>query len=144
MNLPPLRKKLSRYWTDSIRNKMPTVLLSMLIGTYLDLFFVGKGIYTFPVRPLPTIFSINIFFPLIGLPIFTVGFLHLCQKVKRWNKPVLIFLLSLIMATFEKFAEKIGYFSHIETWKHSYSFFGYLIFLLIILLYDRFNRQLRN
>ncbi|WP_304625746.1 CBO0543 family protein [Sporosarcina sp. JAI121] len=48
---------------------LPSVLLASLLGTYLDLYFVGKRLYEFPVRPFAEIFSINIAFTLIVLPL---------------------------------------------------------------------------
>ncbi|KDE47303.1 hypothetical protein DI43_09600 [Geobacillus sp. CAMR12739] len=40
---------------------MASALLASWAGTYLDLYFVGKGLYTFPKRPFPSVFSIDIF-----------------------------------------------------------------------------------
>lgn len=57
-------------------------MLGSLLGTYLDLYFVGKGLYEFPTRPLSPIFSINIAFTLIALPLFTMVFLLICSKKK--------------------------------------------------------------
>ncbi|WP_353738295.1 CBO0543 family protein [Peribacillus asahii] len=79
-------KKRFFYETKHISVVIPTILLASLIGTYLDLYFVGKGIYHFPKRPLSEIFPINIFFTLIGLPLFVGLYIYVCQKVNVWKK----------------------------------------------------------
>ncbi|HHY74317.1 MAG TPA: hypothetical protein GX497_14050 [Bacillus bacterium] len=108
------------------------MLLASLLGTYLDLFFVGKGLYSFPIRPLPAIFSIHIAFTLVVLPVFAAVFLVVCNRLKSWKKAGLIILLSLIIAVAESWAESNGLLVHHQSWEHHYSFFGYMMFLTII------------
>ncbi|MBP3040816.1 hypothetical protein J9303_15095, partial [Bacillaceae bacterium Marseille-Q3522] len=74
---------------------MSAILVATLVGTYLDLYFVGKGYYSFPHRPMPAVFSIHVFYTLIGVPIISGGFLYLCSKMKILQRVLLIFLLSL-------------------------------------------------
>ncbi|WP_281177274.1 CBO0543 family protein [Peribacillus loiseleuriae] len=62
-------------------NFLPSILLASLLGTYLDLYFIGKGFYSFPIRPMSTVFSINIAFTLIGLPLLIGVFLYACNKM---------------------------------------------------------------
>ncbi|WP_111645749.1 CBO0543 family protein [Paranoxybacillus vitaminiphilus] len=109
-----------------------TILFASWLGTYLDLYFVGKQWYSFPVRPYSNIFTINIAFTLLGLPILTTFFLYFIEKMKTWKKGVFIVTISLIMMLSEKQSEAIGWFVHNDQWKHSYSFFGYVLFMTII------------
>jgi hypothetical protein len=52
--------------------------------------------------------------------------------MKTWKKGIFIVTISLIMMLSEKQSEAIGWFAHNEQWEHSYSFFGYLLFMTII------------
>ncbi|PGZ96118.1 hypothetical protein COE51_17880 [Bacillus pseudomycoides] len=109
-----------------------TIIFSCLIGTYLDLLFVSKQMYAFPVRPFPQIFTINIAFTLLILPVFTVFFLRIVKTLPTFSKIIFIILIGLCMSISEQFAEQLGWFTHSEGWHHSYSFFGYTIFMLLI------------
>jgi hypothetical protein len=102
------------------------------MGTYLDLYFVGKQWYRFPIRPYPSIFTINILFTLIGLPILTTFFLYFMEKIKTWKKAVFIIISSLVMMLGEIQSESIGWFAHHHHWEHIYSFLGYLLFMTIV------------
>jgi hypothetical protein len=84
------------------------------------------------MRPFPEIFSINIAFTLMGLPLFTGFFLLVCQKVSLWKKVGLVLVLSLLMSMAEKKAEAWGLFIHHESWKHIYSLIGYTLYLTTI------------
>ena len=55
LNLQPLQKK---SFPSLIKEFGPTVFLAILLGTYLDLYFVGKKMYMFPMRPFPEVFSL--------------------------------------------------------------------------------------
>ncbi|WP_409972686.1 CBO0543 family protein [Bacillus sp. Bva_UNVM-123] len=138
-NLPVSRKKRLRYGID-IKKYIPSILLGSLISTYLDLYFIGKGMYYFPHRPLPSIFSINIIFLLIGLPLLIILFLIVCEKINGWKKLMFILFISLSMAVFEKFSESLGYFVHDDSWKHIYSLFGYFTFFTFIYFFNRINK----
>lgn len=108
---------------------MSILFLASLIGTYLDLYFVGKGMYTFPKRLLSEVFTINLPFTLFILPLFTFITILIIRDlswVKRWG---ILILISLIFPVFERLSESYGYFSHTEQWKHYYSFFGYLLYM---------------
>ncbi|WP_306821303.1 CBO0543 family protein [Peribacillus asahii] len=137
-------KKRFFYGTKHISVVIPTLLLASLIGTYLDLYFVGKGIYYFPKRPLPEIFPINIFFTLIGLPLFVGLYIYVCQKVNVWKKAALILLLSLFISIGEKQAETWGLFIHNDSWKHIYSFIGYALYLTFIYVFYRWVKRIRD
>lgn len=115
--------------------------LASLLGTYLDLYFVGKQLYQFPKRPFPEIFSINIAFTLLGLPILVMIFLRCISQVNKWGKAGVILFTSLLMPIFEKLAEILGLFVHTERWQHFYTFFGYLLFLTIITLFYEGNAK---
>ncbi|RTZ57719.1 hypothetical protein EKO25_01545 [Bacillus sp. SAJ1] len=119
----------------SINALLSTIFIGVLIGTYLDLFFVGKGIYVFPKRPLPNVFQINIAFTLFGLPIFICLFLFVSNLLKSWQKIWFIFIISLFMSVFERISESFGFFIHLESWKHTYSLIGYIIYLSFIYIY---------
>ncbi|MBV7506947.1 hypothetical protein KW850_16920 [Bacillus sp. sid0103] len=111
------------------------MFLASLLATYLDLFFVGKHLYQFPKRPLPTIFSINIAFTLVVLPVLVFVFLWVMDQVNKWGKAGLIVFISLLVPIMEKLAEVMGLFKHSENWEHLYSFFGYLLFLTTIYVF---------
>ncbi|MGG3470962.1 CBO0543 family protein [Neobacillus pocheonensis] len=131
-NLQPLRKKRFTFWN---KHHLACAVLASLLGSYLDLYFIGKKMYQFPFRPLPEIFSFNIAFTLVGLPILVVVFLYCMSQVNQWGKAGIILFVSLLMPIFEKLAEELGWFVHSEEWKHVYSFVGYLVFLSIITFY---------
>ncbi|WP_223596596.1 CBO0543 family protein [Neobacillus bataviensis] len=128
-SLQPLRKKRLTLWN---KHYLASAVLASLFGSYLDLYFVGKGIYHFPHRPLPEIFSINIAFTLAGLPILIMVVLHCLSQVNNWGKAGIILFVSLLMPILEKLAEELGWFVHADEWKHGYTFVGYLVFLTII------------
>ncbi|MFK2826455.1 CBO0543 family protein [Bacillus sp. B190/17] len=129
LNLPPSPKK--RFFINIV-SYFPAVLTASWLGTYLDLYFSGKGMYEFPLRPFAEIFSINLAFTLFALPFFTGLFLFLMSKMIPWYRGVFVLLLSIGGAAAEKTAEQWGFFRHSDQWHHSYSFFGYLLFLIII------------
>ncbi|MFK9092807.1 CBO0543 family protein [Bacillus salipaludis] len=114
---------------------LASMVLASLLGTYLDLYFVGKQLYQFPMRPFSEIFSINIAFTLVGLPILVMIFLRCISKLNKWGKAGVILFVSLLMPIFEKFAEELGWFVHADGWKHLYTCFGYLLFLTIITVF---------
>jgi hypothetical protein len=84
------------------------------------------------MRPMPTIFSINIAFLLVVLPVLVFVFLRVMDQVNKWGKVGLIVFISLLMPIFERLSEVMGWFEHAENWEHLYSFFGYLLFLTFI------------
>ena len=137
LKLPPLPKRRS----TSKKDYLVTGIFASFIGTYLDLYFVGKGMYEFPNRPLLELFSINISFTLAGLPVFVMLLLYFLSRLTKWGKIALILLVSLLMAVFEKFAEVLGFFQHGDEWKHLYTFFGYLLFLLIIAVFFHWLKE---
>ncbi|WP_145981931.1 CBO0543 family protein [Lederbergia lenta] len=121
-----LQKKQSFY------NTVYAALFAALLGTYLDLYFVGRNMYEFPIRPFPDVFSINIAFTLLILPCFTMLFLMAMRKMNRRNRSVFIIFLSLMVFTVENKMEQWGFFYHSNEWKHYYSFYGYFLFFVII------------
>lgn len=120
------------------------MLLAILLGTILDLFLVERKVYSYPIRPFPQAFSFNIAFTFVGLPLLVWVFLHLMGKINKWGRIGLILFLSILMAIMEKFAEVIGFFQHTDQWKHIYSFFGYIVFLTVLYLFDRWLKGLRG
>ncbi len=108
------------------------MLLASLLGTYLDLYFIGKGMYYFPIRPFAAIFSINILFTLAVLPIFMIPLLKIMQRLNGWLKGIFVLSISLAMAALEKMAEDMGLFVHTEDWHHLYTFAGYSLFIGLI------------
>jgi hypothetical protein len=117
------------------------MLLSALLGTYLDLYFVGKGLYAFPIRPMSTVFSINIAFTLIGLPLLMGVFLYFCHKMNAWQKAGLMIIVSLLMSVMEKQAEALGFFVHHESWTHMYSFVGYTLYLTCLYFFNSWLKR---
>ncbi len=127
--MPPSPKKRSAFWT---KDSFTCALLASLLGTYLDLYFVGKGLYQFPHRLLPEVFPVNIAFTLFGLPIITMVILYCLSLVNRLVGSILILFVSLLVPVMEKWAEQLGFFAHTDKWLHVYSFFGYFLFFTII------------
>ncbi|MDH4419877.1 MULTISPECIES: CBO0543 family protein [Bacillus] len=109
-----------------------TIFLSTVIGTCLDAFFVTKQIYSFPVRPFPSIFSVNIGFTLLVLPILTATFIQISKTLSAISRTLLIISIGICASMFEQVAEKLGLFIHSSDWYHTYSLFGYMIFLSFI------------
>ncbi|WP_305367883.1 CBO0543 family protein [Bacillus sp. V3B] len=112
------------------------------IGTYLDLYFVGKQVYQFPKRPFPDIFSINIAFTIVGLPLYIFLFLYLSNKMSSLTRVVFIITLSLFITVIEKQAEVFGLFTYSNQWKHYYSFIGYILFMLMIWKFYKWRSRL--
>jgi hypothetical protein len=124
-----------------IKEYGPAVFLAVLLGTSLDLYFVGKKMYMFPIRPFPEVFSFNSGFTFVVLPILVVVYLIMMNRVTKWGKLGIILFLSLFMPIFERFSELLGLFEHSSEWKHIYSFFGYLVFLSFIFLFYRLTNK---
>jgi hypothetical protein len=137
-NLQPLRK---RRFLFCIKNYIPAILFSSLLGTYLDLLFVGKHLYFFPIRPFPSVFSINILFTLVGLPILMVIYLKLMQKWRNWARATLVVFISLGMTVIEKKVEEFGFFVHSNHWSHLYTFIGYCLFLLLVYTFHKWLKK---
>lgn len=112
------------------------MLLASLLGTYLDLYYVGKDLYYFPNRPLPSIFSINIGFTLLVLPITMIVLLKIMQRCKSWLKVLFVLCISLAMAVMEKAAEDLGLFVHADDWNHLNTFVGYCVFIGLIYAFN--------
>lgn len=97
--------------------------------------------YEFPSRPFPGIFSVNIGFTLLVLPLCVMVFLHYTSQVNKWGRRGIILFVSLLVPILEKLAEELGFFVHSGSWQHIYSFFGYLVFLIII---DAFHQWMQR
>ncbi|WP_379968883.1 CBO0543 family protein [Ectobacillus sp. sgz5001026] len=136
LNLPFSPKKAScsekKQKTSNHRAFVATIILSSFIGTYLDLLFVGKQMYAFPVRPFPDVFTLNVAFTLLILPIFTALFLQIAKALPTFSRMLFIVLIGLSVGVSEQIAENVGWFTHSEAWHHSYSLFGYMIFMLLL------------
>ncbi|WP_035301714.1 CBO0543 family protein [Brevibacillus laterosporus] len=121
---PSFREKLKYY--------VPTMIFVSWLGTYLDLIFVEKQLYSFPVRPFSDIFKINIMFTLCILPIVTAIFLHCLQSMNSWQRKGLILFSGIIAAGIEQISEQLGWFAHSSEWQHFYSFIGYILFMWLV------------
>ncbi|WP_141432292.1 CBO0543 family protein [Bacillus sp. 03113] len=111
---------------------LSTLLFASLIGTYLDLYFVGRNLYFFPNRPLEDIFTINIVFTLGVLPIYTHMFIMLIKNLTFFKRFLFIVLMSYLFTLIEEQSEYYGFFHHSEGWNHMYSFYGYLLFMISV------------
>ncbi|MBM7644158.1 hypothetical protein JOD45_000349 [Scopulibacillus daqui] len=139
-NLRLWQKKLSsgkKKNQNERRALFATISLVSLIGTYLDLIFVGKKMYAFPIRPLPDVFTINIAFTLFILPAFTAVYIQIAKHLHPFLRIVFILLASLLVSLIEAVAEKWGFFAHSADWNHTYSIFGYAVFLFLIYQFYR-------
>ncbi|WP_416825608.1 CBO0543 family protein [Ectobacillus polymachus] len=134
LNLPFSQKKISYSEKKQTTSKafVATIIFSCFIGTYLDLLFVGRHLYAFPVRPFPNIFTINVAFTLLILPIFTTLFLWIANILDTFSRILFIVLIGLCISISEQITENVGWFTHSDAWHHSYSFFGYIIFMLLL------------
>ncbi|MEK4299348.1 CBO0543 family protein [Oceanobacillus sp. FSL W8-0428] len=138
-SLSSLQKKQS--FSDRNKERQAYIiaaLFSSLIGTYLDLFFVGIGMYHFPMRLFPEIFSVNIVFTLLVLPVSAVLFLYMADRMRFLSRCIMILGIGIAVVFIEKASEQLGWFVHHPDWNHAYSFFGYLLFLVIIRSIFRF------
>lgn len=128
LNSQPLPKKQSFF-----KNQLVTIyLLACVIGTYLDLYFVGKGFYSFPSRLFPDTFNINIVFTLGILPLFTFLLILAMKKMSPFTRWSFILVTSIIIAFIEVISERFGVFIHTEQWKHYYSLIGYFIYIVFM------------
>ncbi|MEI2357688.1 CBO0543 family protein [Mesobacillus zeae] len=140
LNLQPLRKRQFLY---GIKSYIPAMVLSSLLGTYLDLLFIGKQLYFFPNRPFPAVFSINILFTLVGLPTLMVVIIKLMQMRSKWKRVLFIVFIGLGMAALEKKAEELGFFVHSKQWNHLYTLIGYCLFLLVVFRFHQWINEKR-
>ncbi|MDA1679270.1 MULTISPECIES: CBO0543 family protein [unclassified Bacillus cereus group] len=129
LNLPFLQRKTSSFEKkNDFLALAVTILLSCIIGTCLDAFFVAKQIYSFPVRPFSSIFSVNIGFTLFVLPILTMIFIQISKTLTVVSRILFIVSIGICASIFEQVAERFGFFIHSVDWNHTYSLFGYMIF----------------
>ncbi|KYZ65576.1 CBO0543 family protein [Bacillus sp. GZT] len=126
------RKMFSFEKKNSLFALVVTILLSSIIGTCLDAFFVAKQIYSFPVRPFSSIFSVNIGFTLFVLPILTIIFIQISKTLSVFSRILFIVSIGICASIFEQIAERLGFFTHSVDWNHTYSLFGYMIFFSFI------------
>lgn len=124
-----LRKKQYLYRNPG---SFPAIVFAMLLGTYLDLYFTGIGMYSFPIRPFADFFDIHIVFNLAGIPVFIWIFLWVGSRISKAGWGFLIIFFSLAGPVLEIFSESKGLFVHSKEWKHWYSFLGYFLFLLSV------------
>lgn len=141
MNGSNSRRWQKRPFQYEIKRYIPASLFAALAGTYLDLIFVGKQVYFFPVRPFSSIMTINIAFTLAGLPIMAAVFLRLMEKQHMAGKTVIIFFISLLMSIVEKLSESLGLFIHSASWSHTYTFFGTLFYLIVVYQFHKWINQ---
>uniref|UniRef100_UPI00403F7FED CBO0543 family protein n=1 Tax=Oceanobacillus sp. FSL K6-2867 TaxID=2954748 RepID=UPI00403F7FED len=131
--LPFLQKKHSYHRNQSIKAYLFIIIFSSFIGTYLDLLLVGSGLYFFPKRPLPEIFTINILFTLCALPVSSCVIIFILKGFKKLiPRCVFLFICSLFIYIMEQIMEQLGFFVHSNVWKHEFSLFGYFIFFIVI------------
>lgn len=113
-----LRASLGRYWSAG--------LWALLVGYYLNVFFIGHGFYSFkkilyPVQAIPAAYL----FGLIGIGIIVVTYL---PAGKAWQLLYLVFFSGLF-AGIEFFAEGRDYLAYIY-WT-PYDSFVFKLFALI-------------
>ncbi|WP_243870697.1 CBO0543 family protein [Bacillus albus] len=133
LNSPFLQRKTSFFEKkNNLFALVITILFSSIIGTWLDAFFVAKQIYSFPVRPFSSIFSVNIGFTLFVLPILTTVFIQISKTLSAVSRILFIISIGICASIFELVAERFGLFIHSVDWNHTYSLFGYMIFFSFI------------
>lgn len=117
------------------------MIFSSWLGTYLDFLMVEKKFYCFPVRLFPEFFKINIMFTLFVLPFGTAVFLFLTESMRVWMRNGIVLILAMAMSFVEQLSEKLGWFCHGTGWRHSYSFFGYMIFMWLVMKFHRWMQS---
>ncbi|WP_448162397.1 CBO0543 family protein [Bacillus mobilis] len=133
LNSPFLQRKMFSFEKkNSLSALVVTILLSSMIGTCLDAFFVATQMYSFPVRPFSSIFSVNIGFTLFILPILTTIFIQISKTLSTVSRILFIISIGICASIFEQVAESFGLFIHSLDWNHTYSLFGYMIFFSFI------------
>lgn len=140
-SLPSLQKKQS--FSDKSKERQAYIiaaLFSSITGTYLDLFFVGIGMYHFPMRLFPEIFTINIAFTLLILPVSVILFLYAANRMRFLPRVIMTFCITTAIIFIEKVSKQLGWFAHHPDWNHAYSFFGYMLFFIIVWGIFRFFR----
>lgn len=128
-NLPP---SLKRRFSRKVSLYLPSLLCASLFGTYLDLYFVGKQLYSFPIRPFSEIFSVNILFTLLILPFLTGLYLYLGTNMSSGGRFLFTILLSGFVPFVEHSSVQWGFFQPGDQWNHSYSLIGYFLFLMLM------------
>jgi hypothetical protein len=119
------------------------MIFSACLGTLSDYILITQGLYSFPLRPFPAMFDVNIFFTLFILPAATFVFLIYAGRVSFTQRLIMIIVIGAIMPEMEAMSEKWGWFVHSEDWTHIYSFFGYIVYLWVIWTFHRWVTQLR-
>lgn len=107
------------------------MFFAAVLGSLLDLYFVKNGLYEFPLRLFPHLFSINIIFTLCALPLLTLFHLIIMKKINTLERWLVILIISFLAPLGEMISERCSLFIHSERWNHSYSFIGYFIYLII-------------
>ena len=131
-NFPSAQKKPSYRRKDRVRSYLTAMILASLIGTYLDLLFVGAGMYSFPKRFMPAVFPIHILFTLCILPLCSFIFLFISRRLLLFHRSLFLLICSLFAYIAEQTAERLGLFIHSQDWKHEFTLVGYLFFLIVI------------
>jgi hypothetical protein len=115
--------------------------MAALGSSTFDLYHIDKNLYMFPNRPFPELFSINIAFTFVILPIIIFAFLYLMKQVSRWGRAGIVLFLSLVMPVAERFFELLGYFEHSDHWQHVYTTFWYLILFTVCYMVYHWNNK---
>jgi hypothetical protein len=117
---------------EQLRIYAPTMIFASWLGTYLDLVFIQKQLYSFPMRPFSDLFDIHVLFTLFVLPVFTALFLHILLSMNKWPRRGAVLLFGILAAGLEHIAEKLGWFTHSAEWQHYYSIAGYILFMWVV------------
>lgn len=146
LSLPFSQRKRSSIGSNNTQLKpyILSMILASWLGTYLEIILTGKQYYTFIERPFPDIFSIDIRFTLIGIPLLTLVVLSILNTMNLIQKSLFLMVLSTTLALMEMLIENIGWITFSEQWRNIYSFFGYFIFYVIIWLFFQWCRPAPN
>lgn len=116
---------------------VPTMIFASWVGTYLDLILVQKQLYSFPLRPFPAVFDMNLIFTLLVLPLVTAICIACLHQSRTWQRMLTILLFAIIATLVEQYAENLGWFAHSSEWRHTYSFMGYTLFIWLVWRFHR-------
>ncbi|RFU65205.1 hypothetical protein D0466_04685 [Peribacillus glennii] len=112
-----------------------SMLFASWLATYLELILTGTQLYTFQARPLTNIFSIDIRFTLIGIPVMTLFCVTALSWMNLLQRTLFLILIGLAMMLFEKISGRLGWIGYSDQWQHMYSFLGYPAFILVVFFF---------
>lgn len=104
------------------------MILASWVATYLELYLTGKGYYTLTYQPFSDIFTINILFTLLAIPLLTAIIIRITDEMELGQKVLLLTVISATLTLSEKILGQTKWISFSDQWQHGYSLVGYFLF----------------